>query len=92
MSEEKPETETVRTMLGGRHQDVWMAGRRFGRSTYAGLPPHQAAVSKACINLAAEMLAKLPDSPDLAAGLQQLADARNSFVRAAQDDKESNDE
>lgn len=50
---------------------------------YAHLPPHLAAVSAPCAELADEMVAQLPDGPELTAGLRKLLEAKDCFVRAA---------
>lgn len=49
------------------------------------LPEHLQAVSRPCGVLAEQMIAALPDGPELTAGLRQLLEAKDSFVRAALD-------
>jgi hypothetical protein len=50
---------------------------------YDHLPPHLAAVSKPFADLAAALLAVLPDSAELTAGLRKLLEAKDCAVRAA---------
>lgn len=52
---------------------------------YAHLPERLQAVSKPCGDLASEMVAALPDGPELTAGLRKLLEAKDCFVRAALD-------
>jgi hypothetical protein len=47
------------------------------------LPPHLAAISRPCGELAELMVAELPDDPELSAGLRHLLEAKDAFVRAA---------
>lgn len=47
------------------------------------LPPHLQEVSKPCHDLAEQMIAALPDGPELTAGLRKLLEAKDCFVRAA---------
>jgi hypothetical protein len=46
-------------------------------------PPHVAVVAEACASLAAAMTDALPDSAELKAGLRHLAEAEESFRKAA---------
>lgn len=39
-------------------------------------------VSKRCHDTAADMIAALPDGPELSAGLRKLLEAKDCFVRA----------
>jgi hypothetical protein len=50
---------------------------------HAHLPPHLAAVSAPFALLADDMVAALPDGPELSAGLRKLVEAKDCFVRAA---------
>ena len=50
---------------------------------YEHLPAHLIEQSLACHELAAHMLAILPDSAELTFGLRQLLLAKDAFVRAA---------
>ncbi|MEU8671365.1 hypothetical protein AB0C71_31275 [Streptomyces anulatus] len=52
---------------------------------YGHLPAHLQAVSKPCGDLAQELVAVLPDGPELSAGLRKLLEAKDCFVRAALD-------
>ena len=47
------------------------------------LPPHLAEVSSPCRDLRDEMLAALPDGPELTTGLRKLLEAKDCFVRQA---------
>jgi len=71
--------------MKGRHVDTAHLARYFA---YGHLPPHLQAVSRACHDLAAEMIRVLPDGPELTSGLRKLLEAKDCFVRAALD-KES---
>jgi hypothetical protein len=50
---------------------------------YAHLPLHLQAVSKPCHDLAAAMIAALPENPEVTVGLRKLLEAKDCFVRAA---------
>jgi hypothetical protein len=52
---------------------------------YEHLPAPLREVSKACADLAHEMVDHLPDVPELRAGLRKLLEAKDSFVRCALD-------
>ncbi|WP_155054596.1 hypothetical protein [Streptomyces blattellae] len=52
---------------------------------YAHLPEHLQAVSKPCGDLVQQLVAALPDGPELSAGLRKLLEAKDCFVRAALD-------
>lgn len=47
------------------------------------LPPHLAAVSNRIGNVAREMVAMLPDDPELVTGLRKLLEAKDCLVRVA---------
>jgi hypothetical protein len=47
------------------------------------LPAHLQLVSKWASMLAEEMVRKLPDGPELSAGLRKLLEAKDCFVRCA---------
>jgi hypothetical protein len=68
----------------GRHPSVAGIVRYFD---YGHLPPALAEISRPCAELAADMLAALPDGPELTAGLRKLLEAKDCFVRAALDVK-----
>lgn len=50
---------------------------------YEHLPEHLQIISRPCAVLAAEMAGRLPDGPELTAGLRKLLEAKDCFVRAA---------
>lgn len=50
---------------------------------HAHLPKGLHSVAAPCGRLAVEMADRLPDSPELAAGLRKLLEAKDCFVRAA---------
>jgi len=65
----------------GRHPSVASLARFFG---YAHLSRDDLQrISRACSELAAQMLQELPDGPELTAGLRKLLEAKDCFVRAA---------
>ena len=49
---------------------------------YDHLPIHLQPISKACCDLANEMINQLPDSRELTVGLRKLLEAKDCFVRA----------
>jgi hypothetical protein len=55
----------------------------LGYFPWEHLPPHLAPVSEACAHLAIDMAYRLPDGPELTAGLRKLLEAKDCFVRAA---------
>jgi hypothetical protein len=63
--------------LEGRHSSTSAIARFFD---YAHLPDHLRAISKACHDLAEEMITALPDDPELVAGLRKLREAKDCFV------------
>jgi hypothetical protein len=52
---------------------------------YDHLPTHLQIVSAPCHELAHDMAARLPQGPELTAGLRKLLEAKDCFVRAALD-------
>lgn len=68
--------------LVGRHPGTQQIARFF---EFAHLPEHLQAVSKPCHDLAEAMIGRLPDGPELIAGLRKLLEAKDCFVRAALD-------
>lgn len=64
----------------GRHPGTTAVAKHF---TFEHLPAHLQPVSRACHDLAADMLHALPDGPELTAGLRKLLEAKDCFVRAA---------
>jgi hypothetical protein len=71
--------------LPGRHPGTAHLARYFA---YDHLPEHLQAVSRPCGDVAALMIAALPDGPELTAGLRKLLEAKDCFVRAALPPKE----
>lgn len=55
----------------------------LGWFDYAHLPEHLQTVSKPFGDLANELVDKLPDGPELSAGLRKLLEAKDCIVRAA---------
>ena len=70
------------TAAEGRHPSTQQVARHF---TCDHLPPNLKSVSEPCGALAVMMIAKLPDGPELTAGLRKLLEAKDCFVRAALD-------
>ncbi|MDI3341622.1 MAG: hypothetical protein QJR03_13950 [Sphaerobacter sp.] len=68
--------------LTGRHPSTVHIAKYF---RFDHLPPHLQAVSRACHDLAEQMIRALPDGPELTAGLRKLLEAKDCFVRAALD-------
>jgi hypothetical protein len=48
---------------------------------FGHLPPALQAISEPCARLANEMVAELPDGPELTTGLRKLLEAKDCFVR-----------
>lgn len=70
-----------RELYQGRHPSVASLARFF---EYAHLSRDDLQrISRACSELAAQMLQELPDGPELTAGLRKLLEAKDCFVRAA---------
>lgn len=68
--------------LTGRHPGTTHLAKYFA---YDHLPPHLQAVSRPCADLAALLIAALPDGPELTAALRKLLEAKDCAVRAALD-------
>jgi len=66
----------------GRHPGTTQILRHFA---WAHLPEHLRPTSHNVANLALHMVVKLPDGPELTAGLRKLLEAKDCFVRAAID-------
>lgn len=66
--------------MTGRHPGTVGLLRFFA---WEHLPAHLQPVSQACGRLATEMVAVLPDGPELTTGLRKLLEAKDAFVRAA---------
>ena len=64
----------------GRHVSTGMVLRFF---EYEHLPEHLQSVSKACCDLAMQMVDMFPDDPELTVGLRKLLEAKDAFVRTA---------
>ena len=64
----------------GRHPATQGLARWF---TFDHLREDVRPPSRACAELAQEMIDKLPDGPELSAGLRKLLEAKDCFVRAA---------
>lgn len=71
--------------LTGRHPGTVHLAQYFA---YEHLPERLQTVSRPCGDLAALMIATLPDGPELSAGLRKLLEAKDCFVRAALPPKE----
>ena len=68
--------------LTGRHPGTVHVARYF---EYGHLPAHLQAISRPFAELAEQMVAALPDGPELTAGLRKLLEAKDCMVRAAVD-------
>lgn len=68
--------------LEGRHPGTVHLARYFA---WDHLPPDLAAISRPCGELAEQMIAALPDGPELTVGLRKLLEAKDAFVRTALD-------
>lgn len=66
--------------LIGRHPSTTQLAQFFA---YDHLPEQLQAVSRPCHDLAEQMIAALPDGPELTAGLRKLLEAKDCFVRQA---------
>lgn len=64
----------------GRHQSTQHFAPHF---QYEHLREDLRPVSQACAELAEVMVERLPDGPELSAGLRKLLEAKDCFVRAA---------
>lgn len=65
-----------------RHPGTSHVARYFA---YAHLPAHLQEVSRPFQELADQMITRLPDGPELTAGLRKLLEAKDCMVRAAVD-------
>jgi hypothetical protein len=66
--------------LDGRHPGTVQIARYFDTGH---LPDPLRYPADACAELAEDMIAALPDGPELTAGLRKLLEAKDCFVRAA---------
>lgn len=64
----------------GRHPSTQQVARWF---TFDHLADNARPASRACAELAQEMVDTLPDGPELTTGLRKLLEAKDCFVRAA---------
>jgi hypothetical protein len=71
--------EAFAATVAGRHPGTVGIVRFFA---WAHLPPHLQTVSHPIGLLALEMVRRLPDGPELTAGLRKLLEAKDCFVRA----------
>lgn len=70
---------------GDRHPSTLHLVQYFA---WSHLPAHLQEVSQPVADLAAHMTIRLPDGPELTAGLRKLLEAKDCFVRAALDKEE----
>lgn len=63
---------------GHRYASVGMVLRFF---EYDHLPAYLQPISKACAEVAMQMVDQLPDDPELTVGLRKLLEAKDAFVR-----------
>jgi hypothetical protein len=70
------------TALEDRHPATTGLLRYFA---YSHLPPRLQTVSRPLAELANDMVAALPDGPELTTGLRKLLEAKDCFVRSALD-------
>lgn len=70
---------TAREMAQHRHVGTQHLAKLFD---YEHLPSDLQQTSKLCHDLAARMIHRLPDGPELTAGLRKLVEAKDCFVRA----------
>ena len=75
-----PNNTSLAAMMKDRHPSIQHFGRFFD---YAHLPPHLQVISKPFAYLAAELLEKIEDGPELTVGLRKLVEAKDCCVRAA---------
>jgi hypothetical protein len=69
--------------LSERHSSVSHVAQFFSFDHLRAGPLRE--TSRACHDLAFQMIHELPDSPELTAGLRKLLEAKDCFVRAALD-------
>jgi hypothetical protein len=70
-------------ILHDRHPDTVAIARYF---TFEHLPDGDLrSVSSLCCTMAGDMIAWLPDGPELTTGLRKLLEAKDCFVRSALD-------
>lgn len=72
--------EAILAEVGARHPSVVQVLRYFA---WSHLPEHLQAVSRPVGELAVTMVQRLPDGPELTAGLRKLLEAKDCLVRQA---------
>ena len=72
--------EWLAAATDGRHPGTVQIMRYFA---WSHLPERLQVISAPAGNLAVEMVERLPDGPELTAGLRKLLEAKDCFVRAA---------
>lgn len=68
--------------VADRHPSTQQIARYFA---YDHLPEYLQPISKACHDIAEQMIDALDDGPELTAGLRKLLEAKDCFVRTAVD-------
>lgn len=76
------DSASVAAASPARHPATLNAMRWF---KFDHLPEDLKPISRAACDYALEMMAALPDGPELSAGLRKLLEAKDCFVRAAVD-------
>lgn len=61
----------------------WSTVQILKHFAWSHLPEHLRPYSQNCADLALQMVARLPDGPELTTGLRKLLEAKDCFVRAA---------
>lgn len=84
MSTEHPlgTREYIVKLFEDRHPGTQAVIKQFA---WAHLPAHLQEFSRVMSDLAIDMVRRLPDGPELTAGLRKLLEAKDCFVRAAID-------
>lgn len=72
--------ENIRHAVAGRHASTAHFAPLF---SFEHLPPHLAAISESCHDLAVAMISRVADGPELTTGLRKLLEAKDCFVRQA---------
>lgn len=75
--------------LEDRHPSVGQIMRFFDSNHLSSVDLRN--ISRACTDLAEEMLERLPDDPELVVGLRKLVEAKDCFVRLAAVSEDQND-
>lgn len=74
--------EHMAKVVEGRHFGVTQIIRYFA---WSHLPVNLQEISRPCADLALQMINRIPDGPELTAGLRKLLEAKDCLVRAALD-------